>query len=58
MSCLKSLVFLYAQGLSATVIVFRPYWAVAHWQCFIDGVLLIHSCICNIRLFEQLNFSW
>ena len=36
-SCVKSLVYLYAQGLRATIIVCRPCWAVVHWQCFIDG---------------------
>ena len=36
-SCVKSLVYLYAQGLRETIIVCRPCWAVVHRQCFIDG---------------------
>ena len=51
-SGVKLLVYLYAQGLSLTIIVCRPCWAVVHWQCFINGNFIDTLCICNIRRFE------
>ena len=57
-SSVKLLVYLYAKGLTVTIVVCRPCWAVGHCHSFINSSFIDTLCICNIRRFQELNFSW